>query len=109
AFKNPRLQGLIPPIVEAPCFVIRKHAPEVYSIDRLVHDRVLSSAFADAIRSAVAQHWNILVVGGPRTGKTTLANSILGEITRQFPQERIVLIEDTLELQCGADDHLALR
>ncbi len=107
--KNPRLQGLIPPIVEGPCFVIRKHAPEVYSLDRLTEDAVLTPAFADILRQAVEHHWNILVVGGPRTGKTTLANSILKEIARQFPHERIVMIEDTIELQCESEDHLALR
>jgi type IV secretion system protein TrbB len=107
--RNPRLQGLIPPIVEGPCFVIRKHAPEVYSIDRLVDDEVLGDEFADILRQSVAQHWNVLVVGGPRTGKTTLANAILNEMMLQFPQERIVMVEDTIELQCGAADHLALR
>lgn len=107
--KNPRLQGLIPPVVEAPCFVIRKHAPEVFSMERLVNDGVLTEGFAEVLRHAVAEHWSILVVGGPRTGKTTLANSILKEIARQFPRERIVLIEDTLELQCESEDHLALR
>jgi type IV secretion system protein VirB11 len=107
--KNPRLQGLIPPVVEAPCFVIRKHAPEAFSLERLVADDVLTEGFADVLRQAVADHWSILVVGGPRTGKTTLANSILKEIARQFPRERIILIEDTLELQCESQDHLALR
>jgi P-type conjugative transfer ATPase TrbB len=105
----PRLQGLIPPRTEGPCFVIRKHAPEVYPLDRLVEDGVLTWECARIIRGAVAQHWNILVVGGPRTGKTTLVNSILQEITRQFPHERVLLIEDTLELQCDARDRLALR
>jgi P-type conjugative transfer ATPase TrbB len=107
--RNPRLQGLIPPSVEGPCFVIRKHAPEVYSLDRLMRDGVLTKGFADVLRHAVAQHWNVLVVGGPRTGKTTLANSILKEIGNQFPHERIVLVEDTIELHCESADHLALR
>jgi type IV secretion system protein VirB11 len=107
--RNPRLQGLVPPIVEAPCFVIRKHAPEVFTFNRLVDDGVLADAQADVLRRAIAQHWNVLVIGGPRTGKTTLTNSILTEITRQFPHERIVLIEDTIELRCEAADHLALR
>ena len=105
----PRLQGLIPPRTEGPCFVVRKHAPEVYSLARLVEDGVLTWDGASIIQEAVGQHWNILVVGGPRTGKTTLVNSVLQEIGRQFPHERILLIEDTLELQCEARDRLALR
>jgi type IV secretion system protein VirB11 len=109
ADRNSRLQGLMPPVVEGPCFVIRKHAPEVYSFDRLVKDGVLTPGFAHILRYAVAHHWNVLIVGGPRTGKTTLANSVLKEIARQFPSERIVMIEDTIELQCDSEDHLALR
>jgi type IV secretion system protein TrbB len=107
--RNPRLQGLVAPMVEGPCFVIRKHAPEVISFGRLVEDGVLSARNAEILGHAVAQHWNVLVIGGPRTGKTTLANSILQEIARQFPRERIVLIEDTLELHCESKDHLSLR
>jgi type IV secretion system protein TrbB len=105
----PRLQGQIPPRTEGPCFVIRKHSPEVHPLERLVEDEVLSWEHLEALRLAVSQHWNILVVGGPRTGKTTLANCLLREIAWQFPHERIVLIEDTLELQCGSEDRLALR
>jgi type IV secretion system protein VirB11 len=105
----PRLQGLIPPRTEGPCFVIRKHPPDLFPLDRLVENGVLSRGNAAVLRHAVAQHCSILVVGAPRTGKTTLVNSLLQEITRQFPRERILLIEDTLELQCQAEDRLALR
>lgn len=107
--RHPRLQGLIPPAVEAPCFVIRKHASTVYSLDQMIEAGVLTPGFGAVLRRAVAQHWNVLVVGGPRTGKTTLANSILKEIAWQLPRERIVLVEDTIELQCESEDHLSLR
>lgn len=107
--RKPRLQGLVPPLVEAPCVVIRKHAPQVISLERMQRQGVLSPYFADVLRHAVSEHWNVLVVGGPRTGKTTLANAVLGEIAHQFPDERIVLIEDTIELQCESEDHLSLR
>lgn len=108
-YRRPRLQGLVPPAVEGPCIVIRKHAPQVISLDRLVEQGVLHPQLAEVLRHAVDEHWNVLVVGGPRTGKTTLANAILKEITRQCPGERIVLIEDTIELECESEDYLALR
>lgn len=107
--RHPRLQGLIPPSVESPCFVIRKHAPDVYGLDQLIEAGVVTPGFAAVLRRAVTQHQNILVVGGPRTGKTTLANAILREIAWQCPQERIVLVEDTIELRCESRDHLGLR
>lgn len=108
-YRRPRLQGLVPPAVEGPCIVIRKHAPQVISLERLIEQGVLHPHLAQVLRDAVAERWNILVIGGPRTGKTTLANAILKEITRQCPRERIVLIEDTIELECESEDHLALR
>ncbi|MCV5632137.1 ATPase, T2SS/T4P/T4SS family, partial [Escherichia coli] len=51
---------------------------------------------------AIAAHKNILVIGGTGSGKTTLLNAIIAEIVRQFPDERICIIEDTGELQCAA-------
>src|SRR4051812_39581130 len=53
---------------------------------------------------AIRDHRNILVVGGTGTGKTTLGNALIAEVTRQFPHERIVIIEDTAELQCTAEN-----
>ena len=54
-------------------------------------------------------HHNILIAGGTNSGKTTFANAILREITDQFPEERIVVLEDTVELRCSSRYHLALR
>lgn len=107
--RMPRLQGVIPPRTEGPCFVVRKHAPEVYSLEHLAGQGVLSDSQAEALSHAVSRRWNVLVVGGPRTGKTTLLNALLQEVGRQAPHERVILIEDTLELQCEARDRLALR
>src|SRR5947207_13506839 len=61
------------------------------------------------LRRAIQERRNILIAGATNTGKTTLANAILKEITDLFPRERIVILEDTIELQCSARDHVALR
>ena len=51
------------------------------------------------------------ILGSRRSLGTLSAarNALLQEITHQFPYERLVLLEDTVELQCAARDHLALR
>jgi len=108
-FRRARLQGLVPPVSPGPCFVIRKHAPNVIPLESYVEDGALTADDLEVLRHAVSRHWNILVAGGTRSGKTTLAGAVLGEITRQFPRERVVILEDTVELRCAADDHLALR
>jgi type IV secretory pathway ATPase VirB11/archaellum biosynthesis ATPase len=46
------------------------------------------------------------VIGGTGGGKTTLTNGLIHEVTEQFPAERIVIIEDTGEIQCSAKNYL---
>jgi len=67
----------------------------------------MTPAMADHLAEAVAERCNILVVGGTSSGKTTLANALLAEMADL--DERVILIEDTRELQCAAPDVVALR
>ncbi len=64
-------------------------------------------AQADALRQAVGDRKNILIVGGTSSGKTTLANALLAELSKR--DERVIILEDTRELQCAAPDCVALR
>jgi P-type conjugative transfer ATPase TrbB len=108
-FAGARLQGFIPPVTAGPAFNIRKAASAIYSLDDYVASGVLSADQCVILRAAVAERKNILVAGGTNTGKTTLANAVLHEVALQFPADRIVILEDTVELQCAARDLLALR
>jgi type IV secretion system protein VirB11 len=102
-----RFEGLVPPVVAAPCFAIRRPAIAVFSLDHYVQAGILSWAEANLLRSAVRDRRNILVAGGTSTGKTTLVNALLAEVART--SDRVVLIEDTRELQCAARNLVALR
>ncbi|WP_246659716.1 P-type conjugative transfer ATPase TrbB [Methylosinus sporium] len=102
-----RFEGLLPPVVAAPAFAIRKPAVAVFTLDDYARAGVMTVGHADALRKAVSDRKNILVVGGTSTGKTTLANALLAEIAHT--SDRIVLIEDTRELQCRAPNLVALR
>lgn len=108
-FGGSRLQGFVAPLTAGPSFTIRKPPTTVYSLDDYVDAGILSRDQRALLADAVDSHRNILVVGGTNSGKTTLVNAVLKEITDRFPQERIVILEDTVELQCSAPDHLALR
>lgn len=102
-----RFEGLLPPVVAAPSFAIRKPAVAVFTLQAYVDARIMSGARAELLRSAVASRMNILVAGGTSTGKTTLVNALLAEVARTG--DRVVLIEDTRELQCAAPNLVALR
>ncbi len=102
-----RFEGVLPPVVYAPAFAIRKPAVAVFSLDDYVATGVLTRDQAVILRAAAAERKNILVAGGTSTGKTTLANALLAEIAKS--SDRIVLIEDTRELQCAAPNLVSLR
>lgn len=102
-----RFEGLLPPVARAPCFAIRKPASEIKDLERYVADATMSQGQANALRRAVAERRNILIAGGTSSGKTTLVNALLAEIAKL--EERIIIIEDTRELQCAAPDCVALR
>ena len=105
-----RLTGALPPVVASPTFAIRKHPSQIFTIDDHVRAGTLTEAHAAALRAALMAHENILIVGSSGSGKTTLANSLLNEL-RAMPLsvERIVILEDTVELQCSVENHLKLR
>src|SRR5437016_6632757 len=102
-----RFEGLLPPVVEAPTFAIRKPAVAVFTLNDYVAAGIMTSDQAEALRTAVAARKNILVAGGTSTGKTTLTNALLAEVAKTA--DRVVLIEDTRELQCLAPNLVALR
>lgn len=102
-----RFEGLIPPIVAAPAFAIRKPAVAVFTLDDYVTAGIVTADQAENLRRAVAERRNVLIAGGTSTGKTTLVNALLAEVARTA--DRVVLIEDTRELQCKAPNLVALR
>jgi len=102
-----RFEGLLPPVVTAPTFAIRKPAVAVFSLEDYVAGGIMTAGEASSLQEAVVQRRNILVAGGTSTGKTTLANALLAEVAKTA--DRVVLIEDTRELQCLAPNLVALR
>jgi type IV secretion system protein TrbB len=102
-----RFEGLVPPVVTAPCFAIRRPAVAVFTLGDYARSGIMSNEQADLLRAAVRDRKNILVVGGTSTGKTTLVNALLAEVAQTG--DRVVLIEDTRELQCAAPNLVALR
>lgn len=122
-----RLEGVLPPIVRAPIFSIRKKALRVFTLEDYRTRGIIGSSLTgsshspeiasgesyehpiEAIRDAIRRRHNILIVGGTGSGKTTLANAILAEIATQCADDRLVAIEDTMELQVTMPNSVLLR
>ncbi|TPL46540.1 P-type conjugative transfer ATPase TrbB [Mesorhizobium sp. B2-4-6] len=102
-----RFEGLLPPVVAAPAFAIRKPAVAIFTLDDYVAGGFMSARQADILREGIAARANILVAGGTSSGKTTLINALLAEVAKT--DDRVVIIEDTRELQCAARNLVAMR
>jgi type IV secretion system protein VirB11 len=105
--RGERFEGVLPPVSRGPCFAIRKPAGRIFSLEDYAATGVITSDQAATLKAAIAQRANIIVAGGTGSGKTTLANALLQEIAHL--NERVVILEDTRELQCVAEDVVALR
>jgi type IV secretion system protein TrbB len=102
-----RFEGLLPPIVKAATFAIRRPAVAVFTLGDYARAGIMTMEQAEFLCDAVSQRRNILVAGGTSTGKTTLVNALLAEVA--WTADRVILIEDTRELQCKAPNLVDLR
>ncbi|MBA8908005.1 P-type conjugative transfer ATPase TrbB [Aminobacter ciceronei] len=104
-----RFEGLLPPIVSRPTFTIRRRASRLIPLDDYVSSKVMTARQADVIRNAIESRLNIVISGGTGSGKTTLANAVISEIVETAPEDRIVILEDTAEIRCVAENAVALH
>lgn len=104
-----RFEGLLPPVVAGPSFTIRRRASRLIPLEDYVTGGAMTAAQAEVIRSAVAAKLNIIVAGGTGSGKTTLTNAILAEIVAHLPEDRLIILEDTAEIQCSAENAVCLH
>lgn len=104
-----RFEGLLPPIVLGPSFSIRKRSTVVFTLDDYVRAGSLTEEARSVLEDAVAGHKNILVVGGTGSGKTTFINAVVEAISRLTPEDRLVIIEDTRELQVLSENKVEMR
>jgi type IV secretion system protein TrbB len=101
-----RFAGQIAPVVSSPIFAVRKRASRVFSLQQYVEEGIMTPKEKDHLCQAIRDHQNILVSGSVGSGKSTLINALIRELTDQYPTERLIIIEDTLELQCSAKDYV---
>lgn len=101
-----RVQALLPPLVEAPILAIRKRPAAIFTLADYVRDGIATAEQARRLSDALREKRNIVVAGGTGSGKTTLLNALLAESV--FQEARVVILEDTAELQCASPNAVQL-
>jgi type IV secretion system protein VirB11 len=125
-----RFEGIISPVVRQPIFAIRLRPRRIFTLDEYEQSGILTHKadplnrfrgkdsfresieglpHAEIIRAAVRAKKNMLVVGSTGSGKTTLVNAILDAQAQIAPNDRVISIEDTTELQCAVKNCVDLR
>jgi pilus assembly protein CpaF len=102
-----RLAAVIPPVVRlTPALIIRKFTSRHYTVDDLIARGTLTRPLADLLAEQIRNGKTLLISGGTGTGKTTLLRILADFIPEQ---ERLVVIEDTSELQIQKPNILAVE
>ncbi len=108
ALQGQRFTGVIPPVVFSPCFTIRKRSENILVLDDYVKAKRLTNSEAKILRQLIHAKKNILVCGGPGSGKTTLTNALIHEAVKMDPRQRFIILEDVPELECHAHNSVAM-
>ena len=94
---------LRPVAIDGPILTIRKFSAEAVTMDRLVRWGSLSLEVAGFLEKLVFAGYNIFISGSTGSGKTTMLNALAGYIP---PDERVITIEDSAELQIRGIENL---
>lgn len=100
-----RVEGSIPPLAEAPTFAIRVRARRIFTLEDFCQDGILTDAQGHCLRHLVQDHRNLIIAGPTGSAKSTLMNALIAEID---PAERVILLEDTPELQVAVPNVVTL-
>ena len=103
-----RFTASIPPVVSAPCFNIRKRAEKLFHLSDYQASGRLTQRQRDMLLALLKKRRNLLICGGPNSGKTTFTNALIVEAVKCHPEHRFVVLEDTPELQCTAVNQVSL-
>jgi type IV secretion system protein VirB11 len=103
-----RFTAQIPPIVSAPSFTIRKKSEVIFKLEDYVATNRLTENQAKKLKDLIRNRKNILVSGGPGSGKTTVTNALVIEAVEYDKNQRFLILEDLPELQCEAQNKVAM-
>lgn len=108
AMQGERFTAQIPPIVSAPSFTIRKKSEVIFKLADYVTTNRLTQQQAEVLCDLIRNRKNILICGGPGSGKTTITNALIIEAVKCDENQRFVILEDLPEIHCSAPNKVAM-
>ncbi len=106
--RGERFTAQVPPIVSSPSFTIRKKSEIIFSLENYIDTQRLTEEQATVLKRLIKNRKNILVCGGPGSGKTTVTNTLIIEAVKCNENQRFLILEDLPELQCSAPNKVAM-
>lgn len=106
--RGERFTAQVPPIVSAPCFTIRKKTETVFSLADYVFTKRMVEGQSNILKTLIQERKNILVCGGPGSGKTTVTNALINEAIQSDERQRFIILEDTPEIVCVAPNTVSM-
>jgi pilus assembly protein CpaF len=92
-----RIEAILPPAApDGPAVSIRRFSKETLTVEKLIGFDALTHDAAGFLHALVASKLNVVIAGGTGSGKTSMLNALSSFIP---PGERVVVIEDSRELQ----------
>lgn len=104
-----RFERTYSPIVDKPSFSIRKKANKIIKLREYLTSGVITEEVIEIIKQAVLKRKNIVVAGGTSSGKTTFVNAIIDILAELCPKDRLIILEDTPELQSSSENTVFFR
>jgi type IV secretion system protein VirB11 len=104
-----RIEGITSPVTKAAALVIRKHSSAVFPMERYVAEKRIDQDSWRYLQDSIRNRKNLLIAGGTGSGKTTFVNAILDALSKLCTDDRILILEDTVELKCEMENVLAMR
>lgn len=106
--RGERFTAQVPPIVSSPAFTLRKKSETVFTLADYVTTQRMTPTQCHVLKKLIAERKNILVCGGPGSGKTTVTNALIIEAVNIEQNQRFVILEDLPELQCKALNQVSM-
>jgi type IV secretion system protein VirB11 len=105
---NMRITAVVPPWVKSPEITLRRPAAEIFPLEKYLQEERMTGEQYEILVGSIRKKENILIGGGTGSGKTTFTNACMEKMREFTPHERFLIIEDTPELQCRAEDKTQL-